>query len=192
MRSPMRWMSLRWMGARRIPTLLLGTARRRCRERSSRRTCRLMKARQKLGVPLILASCKTCGTNGSGLTRDMCLEIAEEEASGSEPGLDLQRAGQGIEDAVAEGRITALPNAPRFRRRSSSRATSWGDGDGADDRLWRTAPTSFWRPGHGHGDHRGVPIAKGIPAGPAWHGAKIAECGANAPWTIRRAASFFI
>jgi hypothetical protein len=75
---------------------------------------RLMKARQELGVPLIIASCGTCGTNGMvDWTRDMCLEIAQEENFKFKLALIYsEQDKEYLKKRLREGRIKALPNAP--------------------------------------------------------------------------------
>jgi len=145
---------------------------------------RLMKARQELGVPLILASCGTCGTDGSvDWTRDMCLEIAEEESFSFKLALIYsEQDKEYLKMRLREGRIEALPNAPAISEEIISSCSHIVGVMGTEpiiDALENGADIVLGGRATDPAIIAAVPIMKGIPAGLAWHGAKIAECGSQ-------------
>ncbi len=145
---------------------------------------RLMKARQELGMPLILASCGTCGTNGSvDWTRDMCLEIAEEESLGFKLALIYsEQDKEYLKTRLREGRIKPLPNAPPISEEIISSCSHIVGVMGTEpiiDALEAGADIVLGGRATDTAIIAAVPIMKGIPAAAAWHGGKIAECGSQ-------------
>lgn len=142
----------------------------------------LMRAQARAGIPLLIGS---CGTSGSDMaldwTRDLALEIAREERlhpriallySEQAPALMAQRAEQGAIHPLAPVKdvspatflecqhIVALMGPEPYIEAINA---------GADIVLGgRTTDTAVLA---------AVPLMRGAGAGPAWHAAKIAECG---------------
>ena len=143
---------------------------------------RLMKARQELGVPLIIASCGTCGTNGMlDWTRDMCLEIAQEENFKFKLALIYSEQDKGyLKKRLREGRIKAMPNAPPISEEVIESCTHIVGVMGTEpiiDALENGADIVLGGRATDTAIIAAVPLMKGIAAGISWHGAKIAECG---------------
>jgi hypothetical protein len=143
----------------------------------------LMLARAEAGVPLVIGSAGTCGADA---TVDWMYDITAELAA--ELGQDLKVArlycGQpndGVIRAMEAGRVTALPAAPDLDAEGVRTCTNIvalagveqvqaALDTGADIVIaGRTTDTAIIA---------ALPIARGDHPGAAWHGAKIAECGA--------------
>src|SRR5262249_5130430 len=135
-----------------------------------------------LGVPVIVGSCGFGGGDaGVDWMRDIALEIAREE--GLKFKLALVRSEQDksyLKRRLREGRILPLNPAPPISEAVIDRNTHmvgmWGQeplvaatGKGAQLVLaGRASATSLFAT---------VPLMHGVGAGPAWHAAKILECG---------------
>ena len=144
---------------------------------------RLMQARADAGVPLVIGSCGTCGTDS---TVDWMLEITRELAE--ELGQTLKVAtlyseqrSEVIDGALSDDRIRPLEPAPDISDgalQTCSHIVALAGAEqiaealnsGADIVLaGRTTDTATVS---------ALPLMRGEHAGGAWHGAKIAECGA--------------
>ena len=144
---------------------------------------RLMQARAEAGVPLVIGSCGTCGTDD---TVDWMLEITRELAEELGQSLKIatlyssQPAGQ-ISGALAEDRLHPLEPAPDISADTIGTCSNIVALAGAEQvgaaletgadivlagRTTDTATVSA------------LPLMRGEHAGAAWHGAKIGECGA--------------
>jgi hypothetical protein len=144
---------------------------------------RLMKARQELSVPLIIASCGTCGTNGMvDWTRDMCLEVAKEDNLKFKLALIYsEQDKEYLKKRLREGRIKALENAPPISEEvieSCSHIVGVMGTEPIIEAIENGADIVLGGRATDTAIIAAVPLMKGIPAGLAWHGAKIAECGA--------------
>ncbi|MDB2390737.1 DUF1446 domain-containing protein [Alphaproteobacteria bacterium] len=143
----------------------------------------LMRARAVAGVPLVIGSCGTCGTNS---TVDWMYDITAELANELGQSLSIARlyADQPtsqIADAFKSGQVAPLMPAPEIdaddiRGFSNIVALAGAEAimaalaSGADIILaGRTTDTAVIS---------ALPLQNGDHAGGAWHGAKIAECGA--------------
>lgn len=143
----------------------------------------LMRARAEAGVPLVIGTSGTCGTDA---TVDWMYEITREIAEETGQRVKVARLYSSqpaarVGDALANGRITALSPAPDISTASIGAMTNIvalagaeqiqaALATGADIVLaGRTTDTAIIS---------ALPIARGEHAGGAWHGAKIAECGA--------------
>ena len=143
----------------------------------------LMVARANAGVPLVIGTSGTCGTNTAV---DWMLEITRELAE--ELGQSLKIAtlysdqpAERIKGALAEGRVLPLTPAPEISDTALDACTNIVALAGAEQILaalntdadivlaGRTTDTAI---------NSALPLAHGAHAGGAWHGAKIAECGA--------------
>ena len=144
---------------------------------------RLMLARQQASVPLIIGSCGTCGADA---TVDWMYEITCELAEELGQSLIIARLYSeqdlsNLKIAFDTGRITALPAAPDLTAASftsMSHAVALAGAEqigaaldsGADIILaGRTTDTATIA---------ALPLKRGAHSGAAWHGAKVAECGA--------------
>ncbi len=103
----------------------------------------LMEARAEAGVPLVIGSAGTCGTDAMV---DWMVAITDEVAGeiGQRVRVATIRSSQppgAMADAFAAGRLVALPDAPGIGR--GDIATSWPwRAPNRSTRRWRPAPTS--------------------------------------------------
>lgn len=140
----------------------------------------LMQARAEAGVPLVIGTAGTCGTDS---TVDWMYDITAELAAELGQSLKIARLYSGqpvarIADAVQAGRVTPLTPAPDLDLSNLSNIVALAGAEhiqaaldtGADIIIaGRTTDTATIA---------ALPLARGEAAGGAWHGAKIAECGA--------------
>lgn len=139
----------------------------------------LMQARATAGVPLLIGTAGTCGTDS---TVDWMFDITREIAAELGQSLRVARLyssqpAERITNAQAEGRIAPLTPAPRIRDDMTNIVALAGAeqiqaalATGADIIIaGRTTDTATIA---------ALPLLRGDHAGAAWHGAKIAECGA--------------
>ena len=142
----------------------------------------MMRARDKLGVPLLVGSCGTCGTDsGVDWMADIAREIAREE--GLMARLALVYSEVSADDLLPlldAGKIDPLdPALPLTRERLLEcdhivgllgyEPLADAIAKGADIILsGRTTDTAVLS---------AVPLMRGFPAGASWHAAKTAECG---------------
>jgi len=141
-----------------------------------------MRARAELGVPLIIGSCGTCGSDaGVDLVRGLCLEIAAElQQTVKIAAIYSEQNTSTVTQALADGRILPLnpvrPIDQAHIERCSRIVAVMGVEpfihaleQGADivlaGRATDTAVLACF------------PILHGAPAGPAWHAGKTLECG---------------
>lgn len=143
----------------------------------------LMEARAKAGVPLVIGTAGTCGTDSAvDWLTDITREIADE--IGQTIKIAVLRSSQSnsdIADAYSNNRVQPLPNAPEISKQTLLDCTnivalagaeqiSAALETGADIVIaGRTTDTAIIA---------ALPLMHGLNAGPAWHGAKIGECGA--------------
>lgn len=162
----------------------LGSGTAKCSVGSLRAELKLlMVARHQLGVPLIVGSCGTCGSDmGVDLMRDICRELAEELGQTVRVTcIYSEQSAATVKTALAEGRIAHL--APRMDiddtliDRCSHIVAAMGVEpiihalrEGADIVLaGRATDTALMA---------AVPVMRGAHVGAAWHAGKILECGA--------------
>ncbi len=143
----------------------------------------LMEARAKAGVPLVIGTAGTCGTDSAV---DWLLEITREIACelGQTVKIAVLRSSQKNSDIIKshqQGRIHPLPNAPEISPEilaDCSNIVALAGAEqitaaletGADIIIaGRTTDTAIIA---------ALPLMHGLDAGAAWHGAKIGECGA--------------
>jgi len=145
----------------------------------------LMDARAKANVPLLIGSAGTCGADQAvDWMLDLTLEIARER--GEHLKIATLKSGQDhntILRALEHGAITPLDHAPTVTAETIRETTNIvalagveqiqaALNTGADIIIaGRTTDTALIA---------ALPIARGCHKGAAWHGAKIAECGALA------------
>ncbi len=152
------------------------------REGTKRDLKLMLLGRNRIDVPLIVGSCGFGGgDDGVGWMRDIALEIAREEGLNFRLALVRSEQDKGyLKKRLKEGRITPLNPAPPISDevidRSSHIVGMMGHEPIADAiehgaqviLAGRASDTSLFAT---------VPLMKGAGAGPAWHAAKILECG---------------
>lgn len=143
----------------------------------------LMAARAEAGVPLVIGTSGTCGTDSAV---DWMLDITREAAIALKQTLKIAvlRCSQNpveIAGAMTQGRITPLPAAPEIDAAGIAGCTNIVALAGAEQIqaalntgadiiiAGRTTDTAIIA---------ALPLQNGDHAGGAWHGAKIGECGA--------------
>ncbi len=143
----------------------------------------LMVARQKAGVPLVIGSAGTCGTDSAV---NWLLEITREIATelGQNLRIAVLRSSQStsrIANAHQENRLRPLPNAPEISAEIISSCSNIVALAGAEQiaaALNTGADIVIAGRTSDAGAIAALPIMRGLPPGPVWHGAKIGECGA--------------
>ncbi len=142
----------------------------------------LMVGRAELGVPLLIGSCGTSGTDaGVDWMADICAEVAAEEGQSVKVALLYsEQEPERLKDYLRRGAISPLPPAGALtpeRLESCDHIVALmgyepfarAIDDGADIVLaGRTTDTAVLA---------AVPLMRGLPIGPSWHAAKTAECG---------------
>lgn len=143
----------------------------------------LMETRAKAGVPLVIGTAGTCGADSAV---DWLLEITEEilRETGMAAKIAVLKSGQPsdrVKAALAEGRISPLSPAPDISGALLDSCTNIVALAGAEQIAaaletgadiviaGRTTDTAIIS---------ALPLIRGCHAGAAWHGAKVAECGA--------------
>ena len=143
----------------------------------------LMEAREVAKIPLLIGTAGTCGTNNSV---DWFLEITKEIAKELNQSLKIvlikcSQSNQKTINAYLNGKIQPLPNAPKLSKKIISRCSNIVALAGVEQVIdaleekpdiiiaGRTTDTAIIA---------ALPIMRGTDPGTAWHGAKIAECGA--------------
>ena len=134
------------------------------------------------GVPVVVGSCGTAGTDaGVDWVHDIAVEVAAEAGIS----LDVARIyseqdAAHLKDCLEAGRVRALPPAGDLDAETLGRCThivglmghepiAAALADGAQLVLaGRATDTALIA---------ALPLSRGLPAGPVWHAAKIAECG---------------
>lgn len=143
----------------------------------------LMEARAQAGCPLVIGTAGTCGADSAvDWMLDITRDIAAEQ--GRPVKVAVLRSAQPparVVEAYRAGRVTALPNAPALDAdgiTACSNIVALAGAEqitaaletGADIVIaGRTTDTAIIA---------ALPLMRGCHAGAAWHGAKIAECGA--------------
>ncbi|MTI00631.1 acyclic terpene utilization AtuA family protein [Roseibium sp. RKSG952] len=145
----------------------------------------LIEARAQAGVPLLIGSAGTCGADSAvdwmaAITREICAEL------GIKVRLAVLKSGQDaavMSEALENGRISPLEAAPDISADTLRECTNIVALAGAEQIqaaldtgadiviAGRTTDTALIS---------ALPLARGCHPGAAWHGAKIAECGALA------------
>lgn len=143
----------------------------------------LMLARAKIGVPLVIGTAGTCGTDD---TVDWLLEITREIADelGQRIKIALLRSSQPparIAQALADGRIQPLSGAPSLTGDTIADCRNIVALAGAEqvaEALETGADIVIAGRTSDAAVIAALPLQRGAGAGAAWHGAKVGECGA--------------
>jgi hypothetical protein len=142
----------------------------------------LMRARDELGVPLLIGSCGTSGTDaGVDWTAEICAEIAREDGLQAKVALIYsEQSAKSLMELRAEGRITPLPplgdltddvlaSCDHIVALLGYEPFAKAVAEGADIVLaGRATDTAVIA---------AMALDAGLHAGAAWHAAKTAECG---------------
>lgn len=144
----------------------------------------LMVARQQLGVPLIVGSCGTCGSDmGVDLMRGLCQNIAIELGQTVRVAcIYSEQSATTVKAALADGRINQLLPQISIDDALIDRCSHIVAAMGAEPIVHalqqgvdivlagRATDTALMA---------AVPLMRGAHAGAAWHAGKILECGAH-------------
>ncbi|WP_372784643.1 acyclic terpene utilization AtuA family protein [Phenylobacterium sp.] len=142
----------------------------------------LMVGRAKLGIPLLIGSCGTSGTDaGVDWMAEICTEIAAEESQSVKVALLYsEQDPERLATYLAKGAISPLAPAGPLTAETLKACDhivglmgfepfAAAIEDGADIVLaGRTTDTAVLA---------AVPLMRGLPVGPSWHAGKTAECG---------------
>ncbi len=143
----------------------------------------LMLARAEAGVPLVIGTAGTCGTDATvdwmaAITR----ELAEELGQSLKLALLYSSQPQGrVADALDDGRISALRPAPEISAESIlglSNIVALAGAEQIQAALNTGAEIVICGRATDTATIAALPLMRGEHAGGAWHAAKIAECGA--------------
>ncbi len=143
----------------------------------------LMQARAKANVPLVIGSAGTCGTDSAV---DWLLAITREIADdlGQTVKIAVLKSSQPIariQAALEQGRLSALPNAPAISAaliESCTNIVALAGAEHIQAALETGADIIIAGRCSDAASIAALPIMRGLAPGPAWHGAKIGECGA--------------
>lgn len=145
----------------------------------------LMAARATAGVPLLIGTAGTCGADSAvDWMLDITMEIAGER--GEQLKIVTLKSGQrsdGIAEAFEAGRLTALDAAPAIDTgiiRDTSNIVALAGIEQIQAALDTGADIIIAGRATDTAVIAALPIARGCHKGAAWHGAKVAECGALA------------
>lgn len=157
----------------------------------------LLRAAARADVPLIIGSCGTSGTD-SGV--DWVAGIAARVLA--EEGLDLpvariysEQNPADLEDALDAGRIHPLPPMGELRAetlRSCTHVVGMMGHEPIVAALAAGARVVLAGRATDTALAAAYPLMKGMPAGPAWHAAKIVECGGQATTNPRGAGIYAV
>jgi hypothetical protein len=142
----------------------------------------LMIGRARLGIPLLIGSCGTSGTDaGVDWMAEICAEIAAEEGQSLKVALLYSEQDPvRLSGYLERGAISALPPVPELTAERLAECDhivalmgyepyAAAIENGADIVLGgRTTDTAVLA---------AAPLMRGLPVGPSWHAGKTAECG---------------
>jgi hypothetical protein len=144
---------------------------------------RLLRARDRLGVPLIIGSCGTAGTDSNvDWMREITAQLVREEGLKVRVGaVYAEQDGQALARRFDAGNITALPGAPAVDRgtfESCSHIVAMMGAEPLQQALDAGADVVLAGRASDTALFAALPLTAGLPAGPVWHCAKTIECGA--------------
>ena len=140
----------------------------------------LMQARAQAGVPLVIGTAGTCGTDSTvDWMHDITVELAQELGQSLRIArLYSQQPTARVAEALAAGRIAPLPPAPEIRLDDLTNIVALAGAEQIQAALATGADIVIAGRTTDTATIAALPLSRGDAAGGAWHGAKIAECGA--------------
>ena len=143
----------------------------------------LMEARAEAGVPLVIGSAGTCGTDGmvdwmTAITDEVARELGQRVRVAT---VKSSQSPGAVADAFEAGRLVALPDAPGIGRddvESCRNIVALAGAEQIGEALATGADVVIAGRATDTAGIAALPLANGEHPGAAWHGAKVAECGA--------------
>ncbi|WP_323023086.1 acyclic terpene utilization AtuA family protein [Pararhodobacter sp.] len=143
----------------------------------------LMQARAEAGVPLVIGTSGTCGADATvdwmyAITAELAAELGQKLTVAR---LYSQQPARRIVQALEEGRVTPLTPAPEIDAdglRAMANIVALGGVEQVQAAIATGADIILCGRVTDTATIAALPLARGEAAGGAWHGAKIAECGA--------------
>ena len=143
----------------------------------------LMKAREQIGVPLVIGTCGTCGTNNMvdwmfDMTHSIAKEINQKVRVAR---IYSEKSKEQLKEALSLGKIFPLDPAPDVDQRKIDTFTHIVSLAGAEpfqDALNKGVDIILAGRSTDTAIISALPLMRGENPGACWHGAKIAECGA--------------
>ena len=142
----------------------------------------LIQAAMRAGVPLLIGSCGTAGTDaGVDWTRDIALEVAREH--GLAPRIALlysEQSAETIRRRIGDGLVHPLAPSPPLTPETVAGCNHVVALMGVEpyiDAVQRGADIVLGGRTTDTAVLAAVPLMRGAAPGPAWHAAKVAECG---------------
>ena len=143
----------------------------------------LMKAREQIGVPLVIGTCGTCGTNNMvdwmfDMTHSIAKEINQKVRVAR---IYSEKSTEQLKEALSSGKIFPLEPAPDIDQRKIDTFTHIVSLAGAEpfqDALNKGVDIILAGRSTDTAIISALPLMRGENPGACWHGAKIAECGA--------------
>lgn len=143
----------------------------------------LMQARAAAGVPLVIGTAGTCGADQTvewmyDITRELAAELGQRLKIAR---LYSSQPAARVISALAQGRLSPLPPAPEVTAEGLAAMTNIVALAGAEqvqEALRTGADVIIAGRTTDTATIAALPLMRGDHAGAAWHGAKIAECGA--------------
>ena len=143
----------------------------------------LMKAREQIGVPLVIGTCGTCGTNNMvdwmfDMTHSIAKEINQKVRVAR---IYSEKSGEQLKEALSSGKIFPLEPAPDIDQRkidTFSHIVSLAGAEPFQDALNKGVDIILAGRSTDTAIISALPLMRGENPGACWHGAKIAECGA--------------
>ena len=140
----------------------------------------LMQARAQAGVPLVIGTAGTCGTDSTvDWMFDITVELARELGQTLRVArLYSQQPTARVAEALEAGRISPLPPAPDIRLDDLTTIVALAGAEQIQAALATGADIVIAGRTTDTATIAALPLSRGDAAGGVWHGAKIAECGA--------------
>ena len=143
----------------------------------------LMQARAAAGVPLVIGTSGTCGADATvdwmyAITAELAAELGQKLTVAR---LYSQQPARRVVQALEEGRVTPLTPAPGIDAdglRAMANIVALGGVEQVQAAIATGADIILCGRVTDTATIAALPIARGEAVGGAWHGAKIAECGA--------------
>ena len=143
----------------------------------------LMDARARADVPLVIGSAGTCGTDSTvawllDITREIAVERGERVRVAT---LESEQDADSVASALEAGRVRPLDPAPEIDAATLGDCTHIVALAGAEQigaALASGAAIVIAGRTSDAASIAALPLARGVPPGPAWHGGKVGECGA--------------